>query len=69
MNLKTLAFACVEMSGAAWLMRPFLEGRGAILVLHTVRPSVPIDASAKSGHLMSWTSFTVAWRTKRNGLR
>jgi peptidoglycan/xylan/chitin deacetylase (PgdA/CDA1 family) len=39
MNLKTLAFGCVEMSGAACLMRPFFQGRGAILTLHSVLPA------------------------------
>jgi peptidoglycan/xylan/chitin deacetylase (PgdA/CDA1 family) len=39
MDLKTLAFACVDMSGAAWLMRPFFQGKGAILALHRVLPA------------------------------
>ena len=39
MNLKTLAVACVDISGAAWLMRPFYQGRGAILGLHRVLPA------------------------------
>jgi peptidoglycan/xylan/chitin deacetylase (PgdA/CDA1 family) len=39
MNLKTLAVASVDMSGAAWLMRPFFQGRGAILALHRVLPA------------------------------
>jgi len=39
MDLKTLAVACVDISGAAWLMRPFFQGRGAILGLHRVLPA------------------------------
>jgi peptidoglycan/xylan/chitin deacetylase (PgdA/CDA1 family) len=44
MNLKTLAVACVDISGAAWLMRPFFQGRGAILGLHRVLPAhAPVE--------------------------
>lgn len=39
MNLKSLAVACVDISGVAWLMRPFYQGRGAILSLHRVLPA------------------------------
>ncbi len=37
--MKTLAVNLLDMSGAAWLLKPFYGGRGAILGLHRVLPA------------------------------
>src|SRR5271157_781311 len=36
---KTLAVKLADLSGLAWMLKPFYAGRGAILALHRVLPA------------------------------
>lgn len=54
-SLKTAAVGLLDMSGIAWLLKPFFGGRGMILCLHRVLP--PGTASLKPALVVSTTQL------------
>ncbi|HEY3416847.1 MAG TPA: polysaccharide deacetylase family protein [Armatimonadota bacterium] len=61
--VKTLAVNLLDMSGTAWLLKPFYAGRGAILAFHRVLPAeVPVFVPAnvvRAGQLRGALQYVV----------